>query len=293
MHLTAVDKKKVSKASISLPRTLDLFTYNSNCISLEEFRKNSFGRLIDTRAYPSLNTIPDLPRAFSQSTPALQQHISLGGTTVHLILNQETFAAPLDIIFNSHLNYRKARLVERVDGWLDQITSPITIEPEFSEFSSDLALDEEVWDLIERSARQRKSPLRQMPDMSTEANDTSVRGSNSTRPSGSYSHPGENYTRSTINPIKDHPGTAARRPKSMPSGSQLPSCWNDEMDGFICHMEAQTEFSIKSIARALKQRFAELREVSISLFSFQLRCFLLTYLVRDPGRCHPTSHRHS
>ena len=124
-------------------------------------------------------------------------------------------------------------------------------------------IDEDAWDLIERNARQRKSHRRQIPNtMSTEKKDTSLRESNSTRPSGSHLRPSESNTRTTTNLIKDRPGTSARRPKNMPSGSQLPACWNDEMDELICHMEAQCEFSTRSIVRALKQRFADLRDVS-------------------------------
>ena len=273
MHLTVADKKKVSKASIGLPlsQTLKFFTYNCNpfilefCIPVEEFRKKSLGQLDDTRADSSLNTVPDA-------------RISLGGTTLFSLLNQETFAAPPNLVvglgqtsddtvcpvaLNLYDNNRRVRLAEKVCGWLDHITSPVAIDPEFSDFVHNLVVDEEIWELIEQSVRQRKSRFREIPIMSTGTNDASIRGSNSTRPSGSYSRP-------AMNPIKDHPGTAARKPKSMPSGSQLPSCWNDEMDEFICHMEAQCEFSVKSIVRALKQRFPELREVSVTFFSFQL-----------------------
>ena len=98
--------------------------------------------------------------------------------------------------------------------------------------------------------------------MSTEMKDTPLRESNSTRPSGSYLRSSESNARTTTNLIKDRPGTSARRPKNMPSGSQLPACWSDEMDQLICHMEAQGEFSTRAIVRALKQKFGELREVS-------------------------------
>ena len=123
--------------------------------------------------------------------------------------------------------------------------------------------DHDDWELIERIARQRKSHRRQLPDtMSTEMKDTPVRGSNSTRPSGSLLRPSESNARTTINLIKDRPGTSARRPKNMPSGSQLPACWNDEMDEMICHMEAQCQYSTRAIVKALKQRFGDLRDVS-------------------------------
>ena len=126
--------------------------------------------------------------------------------------------------------------------------------------------DDKDWDLIERIARQRKSHRRQIPDtMSTEIKDTSLRGSNSTRPSGSHLRPTESNTRTNTNLIKDRPGTSARRPKNMPSGSQLPACWNDEMDELICHMEAQCQYSTRAIVRALKQRFGELRDVSLPI----------------------------
>ena len=124
-------------------------------------------------------------------------------------------------------------------------------------------IDEDAWDLIERQARQRKSHRRQIPNtMSTEVKDTPFRESNSTRPSGSHLRSSESNARTTTNLIKDRPGTSARRPKNMPSGSQLPACWSDEMDQLICHMEAQGEFSTRAIVRALKQKFGELREVS-------------------------------
>ena len=156
---------------------------------------------------------------------------------------------------------------------LDHVATPIAAEQESPNLVSESAIDEEGWELvdeeelwefIEQSCRQRKSRLRQIPNtMSTEINNT-VHGTKNSRPSGSYLRASEGNTRTTTNTIKDHPGTLARRPKSMPSGSQLPPCWKDEMDAFICHMEAQCEFNPKSIVKALKQRFAELREVSAS-----------------------------
>ena len=182
---------------------------------------------------------------------------------------------PLQIGVSSHSSYLGPELALRINTWLEDISTPIADEPDssslatqlqYSDFLTDIDLDnEDVWELIDRDCRQRKSRSRQVPNtMSIEANDNSVRGSNNTRPSGSYSNSrsGESHTHTTTNAIKDHPGTSARRPKNMPSGSQLPSCWNDDMDQFICHMEAQGEFSTRTIIKALKQRFAELREVS-------------------------------
>ena len=138
--------------------------------------------------------------------------------------------------------------------------------------------DDKDWDLVERIARQRKSHRRQVPDtMSTEIEDSSLRGSNSTRPSGSHLRPTESNARTTTNLIKDRPGTSARRPKNMPSGSQLPACWNDEMDELICHMEAQCQYSTRAIVRALKQRFGELRDVSPPVLRIQALDVLADY----------------
>ena len=299
VNLTAADKKKVDKASIGLPipRTLKFFTYNCNpfilesCIPLEDIRTRNLGQLINNRINPGFNTRSEARPAHLNSSPGIQQRTSLGGTTLCSIAGQEHSAAPRDlvpgppedlqnaqisnnttspVISTSHLNNIKPELVVKVYTWLENVSTPVITDLGFPNFVSSLGIKEEVWSLIERSVRERKSRLRPMPNMmSTESNNNSVRGSNNPRLSGSYSCPSESRIHTNVSTIKDHPGTSARRPKSMPSGSQLPSCWNDEMDGFICHMEAQCEFSIKSIVRALKQRFAELREVSTALFSLQ------------------------
>ena len=290
VHLISADKKKVNKASIGLPdpRTLKLFTYNTrpfilkDTIPLEEYREKYPRQLINTGIKPKLDTI--FEESEVHSAPAVRQRTSLGGTTLLSIPDQQTFAAlpnlapgPSEYLQNrqtskdlassvtvdSRLTNVKPETFVKVNTWLDQINVPTGAEPEFSNSFSDLVHDEEVWDLIERIVRQRKSPLRQMPNtMSTETTNTSIRGSDGSRPSVNYPRPSESNSRTVTNTIKDYPGTSARRPKNMPSGSQLPSCWNDEMDEFICHMEAQCEFSTKSIVRALKHRFAQLREVS-------------------------------
>lgn len=56
-----------------------------------------------------------------------------------------------------------------------------------------------------------------------------------------------------------------RLPKSLPSGSQLPSCWNEAMDRAVCHMEAQNEVYASAMVRLLKRRFPELDGVSGNL----------------------------
>ena len=64
-------------------------------------------------------------------------------------------------------------------------------------------------------------------------------------------------------------GEVRRAPKTLPSGSQLPACWNEAMDRAICHMEAQNEVDLATMTRLLKRRFPELegvRELS-ALFS--------------------------
>ena len=321
--LIAADKKKVNKASIGLPlpRTFKLFTYNCNpfileySLPVEDFHKKNLDQHVNIRTNAGFNTTSEAPRAPLHSTPAAQQHTSLGGSTLYSIANQDTFATPRDlrpdpsqnlqkrqtsnkyarpVISNSRLNKINPKLIAKVYTWLANVSAPADTEPEYSNFVSNIVIDEEGWDLIERSARQRKSRLRQIPNtMSIEINQNSVRGGKNPRPSGSYSRTSETRTRTTMTTIKDHPGTTARRPKSMPSGSQLPSCWSDEMDEFICHMEAQCEFSTKSIVRALKQRFAELREVCVAFFSLRLWSCVLTLLqVCHPGRSDPASHRY-
>lgn len=288
VHLTAADKKEGNKASIGLPiaRTLKLFTYNcrpfilEDTIPLGEFRKRYLSQLINTRLHF---------RSYYHSALAVQQRTSLSGTTLHSRKEQKTLAALQDlapgsaqdlqngrltndiaspVTLASHLKNVKPEVLVKVYTWLDNVDIPVAAEPGSSNSFSDFVVDEDVWELIERSARQRKSRLRQMPNtMSTVTYKTSIRGSNGSRPSESYPRPVESNTRTVTNQIKDHPGISARRPKNMPSGSQLPSCWNDDMDEFICHMEAQCEFSTKSIVRALKNRFSELREVSPSFCS--------------------------
>lgn len=288
VHLTSAHKKKVNKASIGLPdpRTLKLFTYNNRPFilkhpsPLEEFREKYSRQLINTGINPELDTIFEDRQLEIHSAPAVS------------IPDQKTFAALPDlapgpseylqnhqtskdlassVTVDSRPNNVKPEILVRVNSWLDQINVPTGAESESPNPFSDLVDDEEVWDLIERIVRQRKSPLRQMPNtMLTETTNTSVRGSDGSRPSVNYPRPSESNSRTVTNTIKDYPGPSARRPKNMPSGSQLPSCWNDEMDEFICHMEAQCEFSTKSIVRALKHRFAQLREVSPRFFSTKL-----------------------
>ena len=294
VHLTAADKKKVNKASIGLPipRTLKLFIFNTRpfilefTLPLEEFCKRYPGHLSHVRFNPEFKSILPTRHSHSHSAPAVQQRISLSGDTLYSRDDQQIFAALPDLPPSPSEDPQNRQISSDVDV-------PVPAEPEPSNLVSDLVIDEDVWDLIERSARQRKSRLRQLPNtMSIETNNTSIRGSNNTRLSVSYPRPGESSHTST-NPIKDQPGTSARRPKSMPSGSQLPPCWNDEMDEFICHMEAQCEFSTRSMVRALKQRFAGLREVGALFFSFELWRFMLTLLLAcDSGRGNSTSHRH-
>ena len=303
--LTAADKKKVNKSSIGLPilGTLKLASGNGypftlkNCVPREAICRSE---LINNRNDSGLTTVSEARRPRLSLTPlplasAVQQRISLGGTTLCSIADQATAAAPqesvrvtlehrgdhptpvdtvLQIRVRSHSSYLIPEVALRINTWLEDSSTPTATEPDssslatqlqYSEYLTDIEVDEDVWELIERDCRQRKSLSRQMPNtMSIEANDNSVRGSNITRPSASYSNSrsGDSHTHPTANAIKDYPGTSARRPKTMPSGSQLPSCWNDDMDQFICHMEAQCEFSIRTIIKALKQRFAELREVS-------------------------------
>ena len=52
--------------------------------------------------------------------------------------------------------------------------------------------------------------------------------------------------------------------KTMPSGSNLPLCWTDDMDRFICHCDALGEYDYDDIVAALRDKFPELRDVSVS-----------------------------
>ena len=296
-----VDKTSIG---LPVPGTLKLASGNGhpfileNCVPREAIGRN-LGELINNRNDSGLTVVSEARRPRLLLTPlpstsAVQQRASLGGTTLCSIAEHATFAAPqesvqvtsehrgdhpapvntpLQIRVSSHSSYLGPELALRINTWLEDISTPtepdsssLATQLHFSDFLTDIDLDDEdVWELIDRDCRQRKSRSRQVPNtMSIEANDNSVRGSNITRPSGSYSNSrsGESHTHTTANAIKDHPGTSTRRPKNMPSGSQLPSCWNDDMDQFICHMEAQGEFSTRTIIKALKQRFSELREVS-------------------------------
>ena len=310
LPLIAADKKKVNKASIGLPifRTLKLATENcfpfilNNCVPLEAIQRN-LGQIINNRNDSGLNTVSEARRP-RLALNAVQQRISLGGTTLYSVAEQAPFSVPqelrqgpsedfqnqpqdqtqnqptrdndpLQISVRSHASNYWTQLTVRVDAWLKDVITPTELEfpslatqLEASAFFSRRDLSEDDWNVIERVCRQRKSPLRRVPNiMSSETNDNSFRGSNNTRPSASYSGSVRSHTRTTTSAIKDHPGTSVRRPKSMPSGSQLPSCWNDDMDKFICHMEAQGGFGNKTIIKALKQRFVELREVGTAFIS--------------------------
>ena len=301
--LTTADKKVIEKHSIGLPvaDTLKLSTLNCHpfilegTIPLEDFQKRLIGLPITIRYNPGFQVISEAQREDLHLTPALAQRISLGGTTLVSAANQEASTAHQDllpspsedlrnrvtsdhltslVIHNSHLSNKQHELVVRVCAWLDNVSTPIATELDldsqlqYSQFISTLNFDEDIWDLIERDARQRKSPLRQKRNtMSIGTNDNSVRVSNSTRPSGTYQRPSEGHTRTTMHTIKDHPSSSVRRPKSMPSGSQMPTCWNDEMDKFICHLEAQGEFSTISVVLMLKKKFPELIDVSTPLLS--------------------------
>lgn len=249
----------------------------------------------------------------NQATVAATQDLIPGHPEDHQD-TQLSVSTASPVIFASHLENIKPELARIVSTWLINVTTFIDTEPGLANLVSDfinerdwvvinaepvflrillkLIHNKELWILIDRSDRQRKSGRRQMPiTMSTKTNDAFVRGSNVSRSSGSYLRPGESHTRTSTNLIKDHPGQSARRPKNMPSGSQLPSCWNDEMDQFICHMEAQGEFTTKTMVFALKKKYPELKDVSASVFSSQHQCFMLTFaLVCDPGRSDPASH---
>ena len=334
--LTAADKKKVNKDSIGLPvdRTLKLFAGNCQpflidyCIPVDEYRERYPDQLKIVDWKFGVGPIYEIPRSHLAAFRAHQRRTSLSGTTLHSIAqlpsNQalpglpprtfedlqnrqtsNTIASP--VIVEPGLSNIPPDCLGNLNTWVDHASIPAAADFEFhlglvvnkdvwDYIDENLVIDEDVWvliersarqrksrrrqinpkpvsdddddddddwDLIERIARQRKSHRRQLPDtMSTEMKDTPLRGSNSTRPSGSLLRSIESNARTTTNLIKDRPGTSARRPKNMPSGSQLPACWNDEMDELICHMEAQCQYSTRAIVRALKQRFGDLRDVS-------------------------------
>lgn len=61
----------------------------------------------------------------------------------------------------------------------------------------------------------------------------------------------------------------------MPSGMQLPSCWNTEMDAFICNCDATGDCNLRTIIKGLKRRFKELETVLLSTEAIERRIFCL------------------
>ena len=282
--LTAADKKKVDKFSIGLPvqGTLKLFTYNCRpflfdfLTPLHEFRDTYPDGHGNVRGDPRYDAILEARLSELYPVSEVQQRISqitLSGVTLCSAATQQVLA---EFVRDSNGNLQ-SRLVSSDPGSplvlqdhssSDHVTTRAATEPDFQNFISNFVNNQEVLELIERNNNQR---IYQVDNtMPTETNTTSVAGSNNTRPSGSFSRSRESNARTSINPVEGHPGNSLRQHKNMPSGSQLPSCWTDEMDEFICHMEAQGDFSTKSIVKALKQRFTKLREVSARTLSFKL-----------------------
>ena len=84
-------------------------------------------------------------------------------------------------------------------------------------------------------------------------------------------------------------GEVRRAPKTLPSGSQLPACWNEAMDRAICHMEAQNEVDPVTMTRLLKRRFPELEGVRELSYLLQQD---LQYLIDDTANNCPARHPH-
>lgn len=61
----------------------------------------------------------------------------------------------------------------------------------------------------------------------------------------------------------------------MPSGIQLPSCWNIEMDAFICNCDAVGDCTLRTMIKGLKRRFKELETVLLSTEAIERRIFCL------------------
>ena len=61
----------------------------------------------------------------------------------------------------------------------------------------------------------------------------------------------------------------------MPSGIQLPSCWNAKMDAFICNCDAIGDCNLRTIIKGLKRRFQELETVLLSTEAIERRIFCL------------------
>ena len=55
-------------------------------------------------------------------------------------------------------------------------------------------------------------------------------------------------------------------PRNLPSGSQLPPCWNADMDRFICTADAGDIIKPVHVVELLKDKFSmELTRVSLSI----------------------------
>lgn len=187
-HITAADKKKVDKASISLPvpRTFKLFTFNTrpfileSCISIKEFRKRYPPEVLFDIILGARQTPP-------HSTPAVLQRTSLSGTTLHSVACPRRFTAIPDlqpdvsqdlqqpeitddsaslVTLEPHLYNLDPDLLTRVYGWLDHVDIPFALS--FPNFHSRVISSEDIWKLIERDARQKKSPLRQIPNQNVD-----------------------------------------------------------------------------------------------------------------------------
>lgn len=306
-----VNKTSISSP---VPRTLKLCTVNTRpfilecCIPIQEFRERYpsdllFDIVLEARRLQS-NSAPAVHQRNSLGGTTLysstRQHRTAACSNLPPNLSQGLQHGRIaddtasSFILHPHHNNIEPELLVRVYKWLDHVDestateaessssilrlvkrhSEATTEVNIQNFNSGFVLSEDVWDLVDRTTRQRKSRLRQMPNKTlTETNSMSVRGSNNTRPSGSFLRPGENHTRTTSNAVEAQPRTSIRRPKSMPSGSQLPASWNEDMDVFICHMDAQGVYSILAIVKALKQKFSVLKEVGASRLQSSSRGF--------------------
>lgn len=63
--------------------------------------------------------------------------------------------------------------------------------------------------------------------------------------------------------------------RHMPSGAQLPSGWNKDMDRFICHCEALGNIDTVTMIRAVKMKFPELEGKVITPDSIERRIMML------------------
>lgn len=67
----------------------------------------------------------------------------------------------------------------------------------------------------------------------------------------------------------------------MPSGAQLPTVWNKDMDRFICYCEALGDVDTRTMVKGLKQKFPALKGYVINPESIERRIMMLEQMEND------------